>query len=109
PLRTARVTAYQQVELVLEPMDYRNATRACRSAGGNLVSIHSNEHNSMIYDMVECNKSTHREDGCAWIGMSWRNKTRRWRWDDGTKKWYTKWTRGEPSDMCCGNPRLCIG
>ncbi|KAL6723583.1 hypothetical protein Aduo_018570 [Ancylostoma duodenale] len=88
-------------------MSYESAINACKSAGGNLVSIHSKEENNIVQDLLGCGTVPNDGNSCGWIGMMYsKDRRSRWAWVDGTRKNYTNWERGEPSNMH-GNPRTC--
>ena len=73
------VAKFIKLQIIEIPMKARTAEQKCKNIGGHLVSIHSQEDNQIVKDMV--GKDTH-----AWIGLhrgTVQNKS--WVWYDGTE------------------------
>ena len=66
-------------------MKASTAERECQSKGGHLASIHSQEENQKIKQMVG-------SGSMAWIGLKRRTvQNRPWIWTDGTELHFGEW------------------
>ena len=76
-----------------EPLCWKDADTACHNIGGHLVTIHSQDENSVVRGLIETN------GGCTYtaIGISDFGVPQQWRWTDGTAADYVNWHRGEPN------------
>ncbi|KAJ8038616.1 Macrophage mannose receptor 1 [Holothuria leucospilota] len=64
---------------------FRDAKRACRTRGGELASIHSEEEQSFVYSIL-------REDVQSYfIGLTFDTQTQTWNYTDGTTLDFTNW------------------
>ena len=71
---------------------YADAENYCKSLGGYLASITSQEENDFLYDYI-CSKSIES----AYFGLTDRETEGTWKWVNGEDLSYTNWTSGEPN------------
>ncbi|PIO61245.1 lectin C-type domain protein [Teladorsagia circumcincta] len=68
------------------PATFDQAEAQCRSVGGHLASIHSEEENNFIHSLATTRRPQRSYKGFAWMGLrqaSWP-LSNRWTWTDGT-------------------------
>jgi hypothetical protein len=59
--------------------------------GGDLASIHSDEDNTIVFDLTG-------GDNTAWIGLHENVDEETWHWSDGSQLDFTSWRNGEPNN-----------
>ncbi|KHJ93041.1 lectin C-type domain protein [Oesophagostomum dentatum] len=99
------------------PLDFWEAEGVCLRLGGHLASIHSEEENNFVYDLISKDRITsHWIDELAYIGL-WRDPHRHsnenycgyhstWKWTDGTDVDYVKWKDTMPDNHL--NNEYCV-
>ena len=81
----AFVAKFVRLDLIETPMKARTAERECQSRGGHLASIHSQDENRTIKEMVG-------SGSMAWIGLKRRTvQNRPWVWTDDTEMDFGEW------------------
>ncbi|XP_073258586.1 uncharacterized protein [Porites lutea] len=76
---------FVRLDLIETPMKARTAERECQSRGGHLASIHSQDENRTIKEMVG-------SGSLAWIGLKRRTvQNRPWVWTDDTELDFGEW------------------
>ncbi|EYC18445.1 hypothetical protein Y032_0027g1521 [Ancylostoma ceylanicum] len=74
-----------------KPRTHRYAREKCRSFGGALASIHGDDENDFVHDLIQ---RTVKGKTFAWIGLrSWGND---WDWSDLTLYRYNRFGDDEP-------------
>ena len=71
---------------------YADAENYCKSLGGYLASITSQEENDFLYDYI-CSKGIKN----AYFGFTDRETEGTWKWVNGEEPSYTNWASGEPN------------
>lgn len=80
-------------------MKARTAERECQSRGGHLASIHSQDENRTIKEMVG-------SGSMAWIGLKRRTvRNRPWVWTDDTELDFREWKPDVTDDENCFHQR----
>ncbi|KAK7933320.1 hypothetical protein WMY93_004216 [Mugilogobius chulae] len=72
-----------------------DAEKSCQSFGANLASIHSDEENSFISELI---KTTTGAYTVTLIGGSDAMQEGKWLWSDGSVWGFTSWNSGEPNN-----------
>ncbi|XP_032422573.1 galactose-specific lectin nattectin-like isoform X1 [Xiphophorus hellerii] len=75
---------------------WSDAEEFCISIGGNLASIHNNEENSFLSDMVVRDTGS---PAITWVGGYDAITEGQWLWSDGSKFDYTSFAIGEPDNI----------
>jgi len=82
--------------------EYREECRqACNDVGGNLSSIHSDEEERFVIDLIH-KHGTFK----TWLGATGWDEGSTWKWDDGSEWDYMNWRAGEPNPV--GNFATCL-
>ena len=82
---------------------WQQARAQCRSIGGDLASIHSEEERVCASRALA---SVGNAGLGAWIGFFEDQQEGSWRWSDGTTDNFTPWLAGEPNNDS-GGPNDC--
>nr|XP_046272979.1 lactose-binding lectin l-2-like [Scatophagus argus] len=77
-------------------LNWADAELHCVSEGANLVSIHSQEEQTFVKDLV---KNFDPNEGWTWIGLSDTHKEGSWMWSDGSAVDFTFWAPQEPNNQ----------
>uniref|UniRef100_A0A3B5MF61 C-type lectin domain-containing protein n=1 Tax=Xiphophorus couchianus TaxID=32473 RepID=A0A3B5MF61_9TELE len=75
---------------------WSDAEEFCISIGGNLASIHNNEENSFLSDMVVRDTGS---PAVTWVGGYDAVTEGQWMWSDGSKFDYTSFAIGQPDNI----------
>ncbi|XP_041103278.1 lactose-binding lectin l-2-like [Polyodon spathula] len=75
---------------------WADAELHCLSLGGNLASVHSDDDNQFIQDLI---KSNEKKVSLTWLGGSDCFKEGSWVWTDGSKWDYSHWNKNEPNNQ----------
>ena len=82
--------------LVMEPLTWNQARKACEKMGGHLVTIGTQEEDEAVKSLL----SGPGNGKCRpWIGLTDEKKHGRFTWIDGTPFDYSGWAAGEPNNM----------
>ena len=73
---------------------WSDALTYCRSLGGELVKINSEEENEFVLNLVRDQAASVEQ---VWIGMSWDTIAQDYFWSDGSVPVYENWANGEPN------------
>ena len=73
---------------------WSEALTYCRSLGGELVKINSQEENEFVLNLVRDKAASVKQ---VWIGMSWDSNGQDFFWSDGSIPVYDNWATGEPN------------
>lgn len=73
---------------------WSEALTYCRSLGGELVKINSEEENEFVLNLVRDQAASVKQ---VWIGMSWDSTGQDYFWSDGSVPVYENWANGEPN------------
>ncbi|XP_069046937.1 galactose-specific lectin nattectin-like [Lepisosteus oculatus] len=65
----------------------------CIKLDGNLASVHSEEENTFLLQLINSIKASY-----TWIGGSDSEKEGTWLWSDGSQLDFTKWGNGQPDN-----------
>ncbi|XP_037330821.1 C-type lectin BpLec-like [Pungitius pungitius] len=76
-------------------MNWADAELYCLSLGTNLVSIHSEEEQSFVEELI---KNFDPAEGNTWLGLSDNHKEGAWMWTDGSKVEFTYWGPEQPDN-----------
>jgi len=74
-------------------LDWHSAVSYCEEKGATLASIHSEEENQFISDLI---------DRSSWIGLNDIFEENVWQWLDGSTFSYSKWYPNQPDDWSRG-------
>ncbi|RCN42048.1 lectin C-type domain protein [Ancylostoma caninum] len=96
---TFNVTGYQYKWDCAKPISLGGSKRAnfyeaegkCQEMNGHLVSIHSEEENDFVIDLIGHDIQYH-----TWIGLQRSENHSVWKWTDASEVNYLKWDTGEP-------------
>ncbi|XP_039598560.1 galactose-specific lectin nattectin-like, partial [Polypterus senegalus] len=69
----------------------------CQNLGGNLASVHSEEANTFIKNLIA---SKDNSNPFTWLGGARVSQTNYWFWKDGSVFNYQKWGSGQPDNYC---------
>ena len=72
---------------------YKDCVKYCKSVGGHMAIIESQEENDFLFDFVR--RTGNRT---AYFGYTDREVEGRWEWDGAAKKNYTNWAYGQPNN-----------
>uniref|UniRef100_A0A914DJP0 C-type lectin domain-containing protein n=1 Tax=Acrobeloides nanus TaxID=290746 RepID=A0A914DJP0_9BILA len=89
----------EKLKTVTSPLYWDDANSLCKSYGGNLVSIHSEEEIAYIYNIF-ADLSNSGGNGWHWIGLtdpSGKYTLDTYQWTDGTPMDYKRWIKGMPA------------
>lgn len=73
---------------------WSQALTHCRSLGGELVKINSQEENEFVLNLVRDQDASLKQ---VWIGLSWDTTGQDYFWSDGSDPVYENWATGEPN------------
>ena len=73
---------------------WSEAQAYCRSLGGELVKINSQEENEFVLNLVRDQAASVKQ---VWIGMSWDSNGQDHFWSDGSVPVFENWANGEPN------------
>ncbi|XP_072013135.1 echinoidin-like [Amphiura filiformis] len=79
--------------------DWNAALAHCKSLDADLVSIHSEEENDMVFWLARNGATTVADGPSVWIGFTDETTEGNWVWTDGSPVDYTKWFGGEPNNF----------
>ncbi|XP_015209614.1 lactose-binding lectin l-2-like [Lepisosteus oculatus] len=79
-------------QYVAQEKPWAEAETECIRLGGNLASVHSEEENTFLVQLIKSKRPYP-----AWLGGSDCQKEGTWLWSDGSKWDYTKWNPTEPN------------
>ncbi|CAJ0939738.1 unnamed protein product, partial [Mesorhabditis belari] len=80
-------------------MTWNEADTACRSAGGILTSITSDEENRIVNEIATTNMKLGKVEWQTWTGgVRTGPNPQDWRWIDGAPFNFTTWALGQPDD-----------
>ncbi|RCN42650.1 lectin C-type domain protein [Ancylostoma caninum] len=71
--------------------NFYEAEGKCQEMNGHLVSIHSEEENDFVIDLIGSDIQYH-----TWIGLQRSENHSVWKWTDASEVNYLKWDTGEP-------------
>ncbi|XP_039599015.1 ladderlectin-like [Polypterus senegalus] len=69
----------------------------CQYLGGNLASVHSEEANTFIKNVIANRDNSNPQ---TWLGGARVSQTNYWYWKDGSAFNYQKWVPGQPDNYC---------
>jgi len=78
-----------------EPLAWQDADTLCQGLGGSLASIHDEETNELVKELVN---KTNFTDDTTWIGLNDLVLEGAWKWSDGTDLVFTAWEGGQPNN-----------
>ena len=82
---------------------WQAARTYCKSKGGDLVKIHSDEENEFLLNLVYKHAPSTKQ---VWIGLKWDARLSKFIWTDNALPKYTNWNPGEPNGQAsepCSN------
>ena len=82
---------------------WQAARTYCKSKGGDLVKIHSDEENEFVLNLVYKHAPSTKQ---VWIGLKWNARLSKFIWADNALPKYTNWNPGEPNGQAsepCSN------
>ncbi|KAL6734172.1 lectin C-type domain protein [Ancylostoma duodenale] len=96
---TFNVTGYQYKWDCVKPIslgsgkgaNFYEAEGKCQEMKGHLVSIHNDEENDFVADLIGSDKEYH-----TWIGLQRTENRSVWRWTDGSEMDFSKWDIDQP-------------
>ena len=77
-------------------VNWTEANEYCKMLGGSLVVITSEEENEFVHDLIK-----DASKGLYWIGLHDPDKTKTFKWVDGSDYSYDGWSSNQPD--CAGN------
>ena len=82
---------------------WQAARTYCKSKGGDLVKINSDEENEFVLNLVYKHAPSTKQ---VWIGLKWDAHLSKFEWADNALPKYTNWNPGEPNGQAsepCSN------
>ncbi|KHJ96109.1 lectin C-type domain protein [Oesophagostomum dentatum] len=78
---------------------FDQAEDVCKSIGGHLTSIHSEEENTFVLSLTHMGVEYKNEKQLTWIGLMKSNTNNLWNWVDGSALDYVNWASDKPENL----------